>query len=293
LLQDRKRKLMMLTVPGLLLIAMFIFVPMVNGFRVALYQWNGYGKNMKFIGLENFKMIFTKDARITQITINTLIYGIGSCLLQNILGLAAAIFVDRKFKGRNTIRAIIYMPIMISGFVFGKIMAMMFDYNNGVINDMLRIFFGMKENIYFMQNHWVGTTIITLVNSWQYLGLCMLIYLAGLQGISTTYLEAAAIDGASPWQRFIHIMLPLLIPSITTAVVTNLIGGLKLYEMVVGLTGGGPDRQTMSLAQYIQVLYFTDERAGYAAAVGLFQFALIMVLALPLNSYFKSREVYQ
>ncbi len=83
----------------------------------------------------------------------------------------------------------------------------------------------------------------------------------------------------------------MLIPSITTCVMTNLIGGLKLYEMVVGLTGGGPNRETMSLAQYIQLLYFEDEKAGYAAAVGIFMFFLIMVLALPINHFLKKREV--
>lgn len=104
-------------------------------------------------------------------------------------------------------------------------------------------------------------------------------------------MEVAEIEGASPWQRFIRVTLPMLIPSVTTCVVTNLIGGLKLYEMVVGLTGGGPNRESMSLAQYIQLLYFEDEKAGYAAAVGIFMFFLIMLLALPINHYLRKREV--
>ena len=289
MLQSRKRKLTMLTIPGLILISIFIFIPMFNGLRISLYQWNGYGKNMKFLGIGNFVEMLS-DRRLGRTTVNTLIYGIGSCVFQNILGLAAAVFVDRKFRGRNSVRAIIYMPIMISSFVIGKIMNYMFDLNNGVINEILNLL-GF-ESVYFLGNSWISVCLVTLINIWQYLGLCMLIYLAGLQGISTTYLEAAAIDGANPAQRFFKIKLPLLIPSITTAVITNLIGGLKLYEMVVGMTGGGPDRTTMSLSQYIQVLYFQDERAGYSAAIGLFQFFLIMLLALPLNSFLKKQEVY-
>ncbi len=147
------------------------------------------------------------------------------------------------------------------------------------------------EPVYWLGNSWVGVLLITLVNSWQYLGLCMLIYLAGLQNIPSSYMEVAEIEGASPWQRFIRVTLPMLIPSVTTCVVTNLIGGLKLYEMVVGLTGGGPNRESMSLAQYIQLLYFEDEKAGYAAAVGIFMFFLIMLLALPINHYLRKREV--
>ena len=100
MLKKRRRNLMLLTVPGLLLIALFIFVPLVNGTRVAFYNWNGYSKTMKFVGLENFQRLFTGDQRLGRITINTLIYGFGSCLLQNVLGLAAALFLDQKFRGR-------------------------------------------------------------------------------------------------------------------------------------------------------------------------------------------------
>ena len=231
-----------------------------------------------------------KDARLTRTTINTLIYGIGSCFLQNVLGLLLAVFVDQKFRGRNTVRAIVYMPIMISAFIMGRIMSSMFSFDNGVLNDIVNLF--GHENIYWMKNSWVGVLIITLVNTWQYVGLCMLIYLAGLQSISASYVEAATIDGASGVQIFFNVKLPLLIPSITTCVVTNLINGLKLYEMVIGLTGGGPNRETMSLSQYIQILYFDDEKAGYASAVGIFMFLLIMLIALPINNYLRSREVY-
>lgn len=288
MLNSRKKKLLYLTIPGLLLIALFVLIPLINGSRVAFYTWNGYGKTMKFVGMKNFTALFS-DVRLLRTTVNTLIYGIGSCVLQNVLGLAAAMFVNRKFLGRNAMRAIIYMPIMISAFIMGKIMSFMFAFDNGVLNDIIGIF-GF-EPVYWLGNSWVGVALITLLNSWQYLGLCMLIYLAGLQSIPTSYVEAASIDGASRQQKFFNITLPLLIPSITTCAVTNLIGGLKLFEMVVGLTGGGPDRKSMSLSQYIQLLYFQDEKAGYAAAVGIFMFFLILILALPINHFLRKREV--
>lgn len=281
--------LLYITIPGILLIALFVFVPLLNGGRIAFYSWNGYGKTMRFVGLDNFKALF-KDVRLARTTVNTLIYGIGSCALQNIFGLLLALFVDQKFRGRNTVRAIVYMPIMISAFIMGRIMASMFSFDNGVLNDIVNLF--GHENIYWLKNSWVGVLVITLVNTWQYVGLCMLIYLAGLQSISASYIEAATIDGAGPVQVFFRVKLPLLIPSITTCVITNLINGLKLYEMVVGLTGGGPNRETMSLSQYIQLLYFNDEKAGYASAVGVYMFVLILLIALPINNYLRSREVY-
>ena len=286
--KKKKRSLMLMTLPGIFLICIFVIIPLINGVRISFYTWNGYGKVMKFVGLDNFKALFT-DMRLPRITVNTLIYGFGSCLLENVLGLAAALFVAEKFRGRNGIRAILYMPIMISGFIMGKIMSYVFTLDNGVLNDLLAVF--GTGPVYWMKNSWISSLIITVVNSWQYMGLCMLIYLAGLQNISSSYLDAAAIDGASGWQQFFKIKLPLLIPAITTCVITNLINSLKLYELVVGLTHGGPNRETMSLSQYIQVLYFDDEKAGYAAAAGIFLFLLIMVLSLPINRFLRSREV--
>lgn len=288
MLKKRKRHLLYLTVPGLLLIFLFIIIPLMNGVRIAFYRWNGYSQNMKFVGLDNF-ISLASDRRLMRTTVNTLIYGFGSCALQNILGLAAALFVSRKFFGRDTMRAVIYMPVMISGYVLGQIFSYMFMFENGVFNDLLAVF-GMAP-VNWLGNGWTNVLIVTIINSWQYLGLCMLIYLAGLQGIPSSYLEAATIDGASPGQIFFKVKIPLLIPSITTCVVTNLIGGLKLFEMVTGLTGGGPDRQSMSLSQYIQLLYFTDEKAGYSAAVGIFMFVLIFAIAMPINHFLRKREV--
>ncbi len=288
MLKRRKRHLLYLTVPGLLMIGFFVLIPLMNSVRLAFFTWNGYSQNMKFVGMKNFISLLS-DKRLGRTTVNTLIYGIGSCVLQNILGLAAALLVNRRFRGRGVMRAVIYMPVMISAFIMGKVMSYLFSFDNGVANDILAIF--GRGPVNWLGNSWIGILLITLINSWQYLGLCMLIYLAGLQGISSSYIEAGVIDGAGPIQLFFHVKLPLLIPSITTGIVTNLINGLKIYEMVTGLTGGGPDRQTMSLAQYIQLLYFNDEKAGYAGAVGVFMFFFIMLIAMPINKWLKSREI--
>ena len=133
--------------------------------------------------------------------------------------------------------------------------------------------------------------IITLTNSWQYMGFCMIIYLAGLQNIPMMYREAARLDGCNKIKEFFTVTLPLLIPSVTTAVVTNLIGGFKMYEVIVAMSNGGPNRQSFSLSYYIQQLYFHDERAGYASAVGIIMFFIIMIITVPINLWLKKREV--
>ncbi len=284
----RKWKLLSLIIPAFLLIVLFIFVPLGNALRVSLFKWNGYSQKMKFIGLYNYAALFS-DKVFWQSTVNTLVYGFGSTLLQNIFGLSAAVFLNKKFRGRNAVRLILYMPIMIAGVIMGAIQYYIFNFSNGVLNNLLNLM-GV-ESIYWMKTGWGSVLIITLINSWQTMGFCMLIYLAGLQNIPGMYREAAHIDGAKPRQVFFRIVMPLLIPSMTIAVITNLIGGLKLYDIIVTLTNGGPNRKSLSLSYYISLLYFNDEKAGYSAAVGIALIALIFMVAVPINKYLRSREV--
>lgn len=286
--KKRKWQLFSLCIPAFLLIVIFMIVPLGNAVKVSFFKWNGYSQKMKWVGLENYGSIF-KDKVFMRSTMNTFIYGFGSTLLQNIAGLSAALFVNRQFKGRNLVRLILYMPIMISGVIMGAIQYYIFNYDNGVLNNLLNLF-GIG-NIYWMESGIGSVFIITLINSWQAMGFCMLIYLAGLQNIPKMYEEAALLDGTSRRQIFFKIDLPLLMPAITTAVITNLIGGFKLYDLIVTLTSGGPNRKSLSLSYYVSLLYFNDEKAGYSAAVGIALFVIIFIVAVPINQYLRSREV--
>ncbi len=286
--KKKKIALLSLSIPAFLLIFIFMIVPLGNALRVSFFKWNGYSQHMNFIGAENYLSLFTDDV-FWRSTANTFIYGFGSTLLQNVFGLLAALFVNQKFKGRNLLRAILYMPIMISGVIMGAIMYYIFNYENGVLNNLLNLF-GIS-NIYWMGDGLRAVIIITLINSWQALGFCMLIYLAGLQNIPKVYKEAALLDGASKIQAFFKVDLPLLMPAVTTAVITNLIGGLKLYDIIVTLTNGGPNRKSLSLSYYISLLYFNDEKAGYSSAVGVALFVIIFLVAVPINQFLRHREV--
>ena len=119
----------------------------------------------------------------------------------------------------------------------------------------------------------------------------MIIYLAGLQNIPKVYYEAAAIDGVGKFACFRHITLPLLVPSISTAVILNLIGGLKLYDVIISLTNGGPGHSTESVMTYISNRYFQAEKAGYASAIGICIFLFILLVSIIMNSYFDRKEV--
>lgn len=275
-------------IPALLLILFFVLWPLIEAFRISFTQWNGYSQDYKYIGLKNYLKLF-KDSNFLIAFRNTIIYGFGSTLLQNLLGLAYAVFLNSRFKGHSVVRTFIYMPVMISSLIMGYIIYFFVQYNRGIFNEMIGIF-GMAP-IDWMASGTRGVIIITLMNSWQYVGIAMVIYMAGLQNIPQMYLEAAEIDGASPWQRFRHITFPLLLPSISSAVVLNLIGGLKLYDVIISLSGGGPGFSTHSLASYVSNLYFKAQNAGYSAAVGIFTFLFIMVVSNIFTNYFSKKEV--
>ncbi|MBQ6680046.1 MAG: sugar ABC transporter permease [Lachnospiraceae bacterium] len=287
-MKKRNRRMNLFYIPAVILLLMFIAYPFAQAIRVSFFNWNGYSQNMKFIGIDNYVKMM-KDKRFWMAFRNTLVYGFGSTILQNVMGLSFALLVNSRFKGNNVVRTIVYMPIMISSLIMGFIMRFFFTFDNGVLNDIIG-WFG-KDPVDWLADGTRGVIIITLINSWHYMGSCMIIYLAGLQGIPSMYYEAAAIDGVSKWNSFRYITLPMLIPSIQTAVIVNLIGGLKVYEGVVALTNGGPVFRTHSIMSYVSNQYFDQERAGLAAAIGIFNFIFIMIVSTIGNNLFAKKEV--
>ena len=287
-MKKRNHRMNFFYIPALLLILFFVLGPLLEAIRISFTQWNGYSQDYKYIGWRNYLKLF-QDPNFRTAFRNTIIYGFGSTLLQNLLGLAYAVFLNTRFRGHSIVRTFIYMPVMISSLIMGYIIYFFVQYNGGIFNEIIGLF--GKEPIDWMANGNRGVIIITLMNSWQYVGISMVIYMAGLQNIPKMYLEAAEIDGASPWQRFCRITLPLLLPSISSAVVRNLIGGLKLYDIIISLSEGGPGFSTHSLASYVSNQYFNAQNAGYSAAVGIFTFLFIMLVSNLFTTYFNRKEV--
>lgn len=275
-------------IPALVLFAVFVFYPLARGIRISFTNWNGYSQTMNNIGVANYIRMLTDEK--LRITIgNTLIYGFCSTILQNVLGLAYAMFLNQQIKGRVFLRTIIYMPSMVAALIMGYVMYFFVQYNNGAINDIVVALGGTK--IDFMASAPRAVWIMTLINSLQYVGMSMVIYMAGLQGIPTMYLEAAELDGATAWQKFTKVTLPMLEPAINSAVVTNLIGGLKLFDIINALTKGGPGNSTHSLSSLVSYHYLNKESAGYASAIGILCFVMILVIGNLAMAYFRKREV--
>ncbi len=274
--------------PAVLIMSAFIFYPFIQGIHISFTNWDGYSQQYKMVGLEQYRRLLS-DPVVLRTIGNTFIYGCGSTLLQNVLGLAYALFLDQKIRGKGLVRTIVYLPIIISPLIMGYICYFLFQYDGGAANDILHVL--GRAPLDWLSNGTAAVWIITLVNTYQYMGISMVIYLAGLQAIPKEYLEAAALDGASGWSRFRQVTVPLLMPAITISVVYNVIGGLKLFDVIIAMTNGGPGNASQSLSTMMYNLYFAREDAGYAAALGNVMFLIITVVGLGLLRYLRRREV--
>ncbi len=274
--------------PALALFAVFIVYPLLQGVRISFTNWNGYSPTFDWVGWQKYERFLT-DTRVHQALLNTFVYGIGSTTLQNLLGLLYALFLNEKLRGKNLVRSIVYLPVIVSPLIMGYIFYFFFQYDGGAINDILALF--GREPVNWLGSGASSVPIITLVNTYQYMGIAMVIFLAGLQSIPEEYYEAAMIDGATPWGRFRYITLPLLMPAITVNVVINLIGGLKLFDVIMAMTKGGPGYASQSLSTMMYTLYFTRQDAGYAAALGNLMFLLITGISISALIILRRREV--
>ena len=284
----KKNLINLMYMPAVVLFTIFVIYPFLDGVRISLTNWNGYSQEYSYIGFSNYKSLF-KDENVIIALKNTFLYGVGSTIIQQIIGLSYAVFLNNKFRCRGFARTVIYLPIMVASVIMGYIWYFLLQYNGGAINDIL-IALGMQP-IDFIANGKLMVWIIVLINSLQFCGVSMVIYLAGLQNISEMYYEAARLDGATKLQQFKNITLPLLKPAIVTSVTLNLIGGLKLFDAIKALTNGGPGYTTHSLSTLINYTYFNSQSAGYAAAIGIMLFIIILMTTLVLNKVLDRKDV--
>jgi raffinose/stachyose/melibiose transport system permease protein len=264
-----------MAVPAILLFSIFFVLPLVQGIKISLTDWSGTSPTYNFIGLQNFIDFFQDDRALHALKI-TLIFGLISPVLLNIFGLIYALVLDVKLIGRGIIRTIVYLPAIISPLIMGYIWLIMLNSQGGAIPAIL-------ENIGLssLYKDWLGDPkeaiwVIIIVNLWQFLGGAMIIYLAGLQSVSSEIKEAAKIDGANYWKSLRYIILPLLIPSIRINVIINIIGSLSVFDIIVSLTNGGPGYWTESLSMYIYRASF-EGQTGYATAVAIIMFLVVLI----------------
>ncbi|MBI9106690.1 MAG: sugar ABC transporter permease [Spirochaetales bacterium] len=278
----------LLYVPAVILFICLIVYPFFEGLRIAFTDWNGFSQHYDYVGLENFKYLF-KDKSLFIAIVNTLLYGIGSTFFQQIFGLSYALLLNKKIFGRNFARTLIYLPVLIAPVIMGYMWYFIFQYSHGALNDILSIF--GAESVDWLAKGDRAIILIIFANTIQFCGISMVIYLAGLQTIPKMYYEASGIDGASVFCQFRYITVPMLRPAFITSITLNLIGGLKLFDVIKALTNGGPGYASHSLSTLIDYTYFKSQSAGYSAAMGILLFILIMVVTLAFNKLSGEKEL--
>lgn len=276
--------------PALILYVLFIIVPTVSSVYYSFTSWDGISPDVKFIGLANYKEIFT-SARFGNALKNTIILTVFISILENAFALALAVLVDNIRWGKNFFRSAFYIPVLISGIVSGFIWKIMYNYNFGAINSILTQI-GLGD---FRQD-WLGNTALTLIMIgvvlvWKGAGYYMIIYLASLQSVSTDVIEAAEIDGASPWQRFRMITIPLISGAFTINFTLSLINGLKVFDQINVMTDGGPGFTSETLVYLLYKVGFTEGRQGFGTAVGIMLLFIIIILNTIQQKFLRSREV--
>jgi raffinose/stachyose/melibiose transport system permease protein len=286
--KQQESSLWWMYLPALFAVSFFILYPFLNGLKISFTNWNGFSQTYDYVGFSQYVRML-QDPDTWLIVKNTLLYGLGSTFFQNIIGLLYALLLNQSIKMRSITRTIIYLPVIISPLIMGYIWYFFFSFQGGALNDVL-VFLGL-DKINALADPAINTWIIVFVNTYQFVGVAMIIYLAGLQSISKDFYEAAQIDGASSLQQFKNITLPLLMPSITINMVLNIIGGLKLFDVIVALTNGGPGNASQSMSTFMYDLYFNRQDAGYAATQGILMAVIILVISLAALMYFKRKEV--
>lgn len=263
-----------MALPAIALFGLFFLYPLAQGVGISLTDSNGMTPP-NFVGLRNFAEFFNDGRALNDVRI-TVLFALGSAPLLNLAGLAYALFLDRRVPGKTFVRAVVYLPAVISPLIMGYIWYFILQPGRGALAHVLN---GL--GLGFLQVNWLGDgsaalAVLIAVNVWQYAGMTMIVYLAGLQNIPADLYEAARIDGAGRRQALRYVTLPLLYPAVKINVVTNIIGSLSVFDVIVALTDGGPGYATESLSIYIMRMLY-GSFTGYSTAVALVLFLIILV----------------
>lgn len=265
--------------PNLLGFLVMTAIPVVASFVLSLYDWKLLDKPV-LVGLANFKELFT-DSLFWKSTANTAVFVFAKVPFSMAIALFLAVILNRKLAGRNIFRTIMFIPVICSSVSVALIWQPLFEQSSGLLNSILG-FFGAAPVPWLSSTKYAMTSVI-MVAVWKEIGYIMVIFLAGLQGISRTYYEAARVDGANVFQEFFRITVPLISPTTFFVLVTSIIGAFQVFDMTSVLTQGGPGNATNTLVMYIFQSAFRNFRMGYASAMALALFLIILALTLVQN----------
>lgn len=252
-------------------------IPILFAFWLSFNRWDGYNP-MEFAGLDNFKYIFSHKV-FQQAVLKTIVYTVCCVIITMALSLGLAVLINQSLKGIGIFRAAIFFPHVASVVAVAAVWQMLFQKDMGLINETLRLFGVTDVPGWFASTKWALPAVI-IVSIWKSMGYYMIIYLAALQDVPTSLVEAGMIDGANAWQRFWHIKWPLLRNATFFVVMMLTINSFKSFDLIFALTEGGPGTATTLLSQYIYNQSFVSWDYGRASAAAMVLFAIVAVITL-------------
>ncbi|CAL9332407.1 carbohydrate ABC transporter permease [Streptomyces sp. enrichment culture] len=267
------------TLPALVLFGVLVLAPILYALYVSLFNWGGFGSPEDYVGLDNYSRLLRDPVFLGDLWRGLLLvlFSVG---VQLPFALAMAVLLNQRLRGRALYRTLFFAPYVLSEVITGVLFSMIFAPEEGLADNVLgKVGLDGLGGLWFADQDHVLPTLF-LVMTWKYFGFHMMLYLAGLQGIPAELHEAARIDGAGPWQRFRHITLPLLGPTIRISVFLSVIGAIQLFDLVWVVTQGGPDHHSETMAVTMFQYGFKRFEIGYASAISIGMFLISLVFAL-------------
>ena len=280
------RQYLLLVLPGLIVFTIGVIIPMFLGLFYSLTDWDGMSSNMKFVGLGNYIKMF-QDSEARNAWWFTIRFTIWNTVLQNIFALAFAVALDSGIRAQKIYRTALFIPCLISAVIVGFIWLRMYSNVLPSLNDI----FGTDINFLLFGTKDTVLSGLLIANNWQWIGYWMMIYLAGLQSIPSELHEAAKVDGAGPINRFFNVTVPMLAPSFTVCIVGITTGSLKVYDLLVTSTRGGPGRASTSIIYQTYTTAINGRQYGYGSALSIALVLVLLLVALVQVGILKKREI--
>lgn len=279
-------------VPAFIIYTSIIIIPALYSGYISFFKWNGIG-SMKFIGIDNYINLFTND-RIFAIAVkNNLTWIVLTLVITMAIAMGLALLFNRNFKGRAFFRSYFYFPYTLSIILVAIVWRRMYDPSFGFLNEFLR-YAGLDN----LTGQWTADPKIALfcifaASAWQSVGQPMILFLAGLQTVPVEVLEAAEIDGAGGIRKFFYITVPLMKETFVIVIATQIITSMKVFDIVSGMTGGGPANSTQTLATYMHSQTFLYDHWGKGTAIAVVMLAMMILIVIPYVVYTAKREQQQ
>ena len=272
-----KSKNYLFIIPAVLMLGLFYIYPFFKIFQLSFFDWDGISKSMTFVGLAQFKDVVFSNPIWWKSMWHAAYITLLALTVQNGLALALALFVDKGIKYGHVYRVIFFLPPVLSGIVVGLIWNWIFNGNFGLLNYWLA-----KIGLGHMSKTWLADpktalTCVAVIHMWKGFGWGFIILLAGLQNIPRALYEAARIDGASTWDTFRRVTVPLMIPVFVMVMILTVLGTMQIYDIIVSTTGGGPGYHTEVPVSRIIARMLHSSQFGYACAMGLV-FGIVLVI---------------